>query len=117
MFFEPVINDENNDHTLHHISIHTNTHKHSTAQAHHISKQHLSINGTRLALKYSDSCFFHGANMFAAQGMSQGPCIPALKASQGCVYRETQLERCLLSSSLSTEREPTREKETEETGT
>ena len=44
-FLELDRDDDNNDNSLHHISIHTNTHK-NTAQTHHTSFEHLSISST-----------------------------------------------------------------------
>ena len=60
-----------------------------TTQTHHPSpaqiQAHLIPSGTRLAQSYQDSCFLHDANMLARQGMSQGTCTLALRASQGVI--------------------------------
>ena len=75
---------------------------------------HFIPSDTRLAQEYSDNCFLHDANMFAQQGMSQGKCSLALRASQSRVLHSANWDERSLSSSLRTEGgEPTgvREKE------
>ena len=114
--------DDNNENTLHPISTHTNTHKY--AQHRHVTlllntspsppqlQAHFTPSGTRLAQEYQDKYFLHDANMFAQQGMGQGTCTLALRASQGRAYRESQLDECSLSSSLSRERKSRQERDT-----
>ena len=46
---------------------------------------HFIRSGTRLAQKYLNNCFLHGANMFIRQRMGQGTCTLAFGASQGRV--------------------------------
>ena len=68
---------------------------------------HFIPSGTRLAHEYQDTCFLHDANMLAQQGLGHGhgPRTLALRASQGRVYRESQLDERPLSSSWRRERE------------
>ena len=107
-------NDNNNDNTLHHISTHANTHKH-TAQTHHTYK-HLSISSTDAGPHHSKwtrglhrntwTVVSSTLRTFSAQrGMGDGPRTLKLRASQGRVYRESQLDGRSLSSSLNRERE------------
>ena len=66
---------------------------------------HIIPSGMRLAQEYLDKCFLLDENMFDQQGMGHGPRTLALKASQGRVYRESQLNERPLSSSLRRDRD------------
>ena len=81
--------------TSHHTTPHHITLGCSVTRVKHIilsstDTAHFIRSGTRLAQDYQDNCVLHGAHMFAEQGMGQGPCTLALRASQSrvCVQRD-----------------------------
>ena len=87
--------------TFQHINTYQHTQKNSTYTKHiflfSTDTGNFTPSGTRLAQESIDNSFLHVANMFARQGTDQGPRTLALKASQGSVYRESQLDERSLS--------------------
>ena len=86
----------------------------TTTTPHHHTKHIIpfSTDTSRLHSKWQEACtgmprhfFLHDANMIARQRMGHGPRTLAMRASQGRVYRESQLDERSLLSSLRRERE------------
>ena len=106
VFFEPVIDDDN---TLHHISIHTNTHKNTQHSPPHHTK-HIFLSSTDtgpLHSKWYEACTGTLGHLFLAwceqvRPTRNGPWPPhsGPQARQGRVCRESQLDERSLSSLL-----------------